>query len=171
MATLQPLHSPRSFTVRDAFFLLPLALVALSGCDSFNPSDALFPLFDVSTDLATLQTETAWVVAAAVSNGRAYAFPVEGFSASFAVGGVVSGDVSANGYAGRYTVAADGSLSVEDVRVTLVGGSEESELLASVFLGELQQAERFEIRDRTLQVLSANGDGVRFSAGGLRRGL
>jgi heat shock protein HslJ len=151
--------------MRNTVLALLLAAGALSGCDSFEPSDALLPLSNASTDPAALQSEYAWLAAAAVSDGKAYEFPAEGFSTSFSADGIVGGDIPNNGYAGYYTASAEGALTTEDIVMTLVSMTERDERLATVLLGELQQATRFEIEGRTLQVLSEDGDGVRFELG------
>lgn len=165
MAIFQPsIHSSAS-TMRNPVLALLFAVGLLSGCDSFEPSDALLPLSNASTDPAALQSEYEWIAVAAVSNGKAYEFPSEGFSTSFTEDGLISGDISANGYVGSYTATADGSLSVGEFVATLIGESERVKRLAGVLTGELQQANRFEIEGRTLQVLSEDGDGVRFELG------
>jgi hypothetical protein len=151
--------------MRTTVLALILAAGVLGGCDSFEPSDALVPLPNASTDPAALQSDYAWVAVAAVSNGKAYEFPAGGFSTSFTKDGIISGDISANGYVGSYTATADGSLSVGEFVSTLIGESERVERLSGVLTGELQQATRFEIEGRTLQVLSDDGDGLRFELG------
>lgn len=143
---------------------LLLAVGAFSGCDSSAPPDGLPPLSDASTDPAALRSVGAWTAVAAVSDGEAFAFPPDGYSASFTGGGIASGGISANSYVGRYTASADGSLSVEGVYQTLIGESERAERLAGVLTGELQRATRFEVEGRTLQVISEDGDGVRFES-------
>lgn len=151
--------------MRNIVLALLLAVGVFSGCDSFEPSDALIRLSNASTDPSMLQSEYAWVAVAAVSGGEAYEFPSYGFSASFNTDGVVSGDIPNNSYAGYYTASAEGRLTAEDIYMTLVSMTERDQRLAGVLLGELQQATRFEVEGRTLQVLSEDGDGVRFESG------
>ncbi len=147
--------------MRTVLCSLLLVVTVLTGCDSFEPSDVLLPLADVSTDPAALRSDYAWVAVAAVSDGKAVAFPATGFSAIFAADDYLSGDVAPNGYGGSYTASADGSLSVSDTFYsTAIGGGDER--LARAFLSELSQATRFEVEGRTLQVRSEDGDGVRF---------
>lgn len=151
--------------MRNTALALLLAVGLLSGCDSFEPSDALIPLSNASTDPAALQSEYEWLAVAAVSNGEAYEFPSVGFSASFSADGVVSGNIPNNSYAGRYVASVEGALTAEDIFSTLVSMTDRDKRFAGILIGELQQATRFEVEGRTLQVLSEDGDGVRFELG------
>ncbi|WP_420454259.1 META domain-containing protein [Rubrivirga sp.] len=149
--------------------VLALAVAALSGCDSLSPSDALVDLSDVQTDPAALVSDYGWAAVSAVSDGGAYRFP-EGvqFYVGFGPDGLVGGRVSANSFGGRYHAATDGSFRAEIESLTRVGVSDRDSELTGVLLGELQQATRFEVSGTTLQVRSANGDGVRLEWNGFR---
>ncbi|MEM1041388.1 MAG: META domain-containing protein [Bacteroidota bacterium] len=142
--------------------LLCLAACLLAGCDSFSPSDALPALPNATADLAVLQSADGWIVVAAVSGGEAIQFPSGAFPVYFSADGMLSGRIPPNAYTGEYTASEDGSLAVSDRFVsTLISESEESRRLGGILLQELSQATRFEIEGPTLQVRSADGDGVR----------
>ena len=165
MSIFPAFHLLYASTMRSPVLALLFAVCLLNGCDSFETTDALIPLSNASTDPAALQSEYEWLVAAAVSDGKAYEFPSVGFSASFRADGVVSGNIPNNSYAGRYGASVEGALTAEDIFSTLVSMTERDKRLAAILLGELQQATRFEVEGRTLQVLSKVGDGVRFELG------
>ena len=154
---------------------LALAVCVTSGCDSFSPPDALDDFSDATTNPAALVSADGWTVVAAVSDGKAYRFPENGpgnspFFVVFAADGGLSGKVSVNvfGADGRYDASSDGSLQAEPGFQTLVGVSERDAKLSDVFLTELREATRFEISRNTLQVRSADGDGVQFEWNGFK---
>ena len=150
---------------------LALAVCVTSGCDSFSPSDALDDFSSATTDPVALANADGWSVVAAVSDGKAYRFPEGGpFLVRFGEDGEVGGIVSANtfGADGHYAASSDGSLQVDAGFSTLVFVSERDTKLSNVFLTELQEATRFEVSGTTLQVRSADGDGVRLESNGFR---
>ena len=151
--------------------ILALAVCAASGCDSFSASDALVDFPDATTNPEALAHPDGWSVVAAVSDGEAYRFPDDAvFTVLFAADGSLSGRVSVNvfGADGRYSASGDGSLRADPGFQTLVGVSERDAKLSRVFLAELQESTRFEISGTTLQVRSADGDGVQFESNGFR---
>ncbi|MEL6616933.1 MAG: META domain-containing protein [Bacteroidota bacterium] len=143
-----------------------LLALSLTACDGFGPSDALPDLGDGSTDPALLLGDTGWVAIAAVSDGEAVEFPATGFTAQFTADGIVGGRTSANQYGGDYEASGDGAFDARDLITTLVGESPRAEQLSAVLLRELAEAATFEIQGETLQVRSADGDGIRFERSG-----
>ncbi len=146
--------------------LLLSGLVVLFGCDAFGSADVLPPATAGATGVADLRAAAPWIAVSAVSDGEAVRFPDSLFTATFSADGTVFGRTSANHYGGDYSARDGGSLKVGSLGTTLIGESGDRVRLSVVLLTELREAERFEVADGELLVRSADGDGVRFRAGG-----
>lgn len=146
--------------------LLLVGLAVLIGCDTFGPDDALPRTNAGATDVASLRGVDTWVAVSAVSDGDVVRFPDSLFTATFSAEGTVSGRTSANRYGGDYSARDGGALEVGSLVTTLVGETDERVRLSVALLRELSEAERFEVADGELTVRAADGDGVRFRAGG-----
>ncbi|MEM0962013.1 MAG: hypothetical protein AAGK21_05665 [Bacteroidota bacterium] len=131
-------------------------LVLLAGCDA-----TLGPI-DGSTDPEALALGDPWIAVEAVVEGDRVSFPADGYTLTVR-GGILGGRTEPNSYgAQQFAALGDGSIQIEEIITTLVGGTPEQERRGAALTTALANADRFEVTDRELALYGPDGDGIRF---------